>query len=470
MRYRVAVVAALVAAPAFGQGERYEVGRHLHAFEVAWDAYDADKAAKKRAAPLVNQAMQSFLKFNLADVAKSLDGARHALESADPVPAAVRWADALQVVPEARMVDAATADLAITVKPFYKTDADAPKSCVLRARIANGKAVEAGLDSLPATLKVPIKDVPGRPSADFVLTAEVVADGKVLATKTVGVSRIEKLAERVEAIKKLGKDLPAAPATIEQATLALLVKQVADLSSGAVPETDYPLSRFVAGAERLTKITEPYYIAKRPGEFWLSVPTGKTPTVIRIRVPEKLEEKKDVPILFALHGMGGSENLFFDAYGNGVVAKLAAERGWLVVAPRVSGLLGGPAPDVPAILDELTKRYPIDPKRVFLIGHSMGAAHVIQLAQRHPGRFAAVAALGGAERLTKPEALKGLPVFVGCGKLDFALPGAKSLHKALEEAKAAVTTRQYDDIEHLTIVREAAADVFKFFDGVAKKN
>src|SRR5262249_33326684 len=145
MRYRIAVVAALVAAPAFGQADRYEVGRHLHAFEVAWDAHDADKTAKKRAAPLVNQAMQSFLKFNLAEVAKSFDAARHALESADPVPAAVRWADALQVIPETRMVDATTEHVAITVKPFYKTDAEAPKSCVLRARIGNGKAVETSL-------------------------------------------------------------------------------------------------------------------------------------------------------------------------------------------------------------------------------------------------------------------------------------------------------------------------------------
>src|SRR5262245_40986029 len=258
MQYRVAVVAALVAAPAFGQADRYETGRHLHAFEVAWEVHDTDKAAKKRAAPLVNQAMQSFLKFNLPEVAKSLDAARHALESADPVPATVRWAEALQVIPEARMVDAATADVGISVKPFYKVDAEAPQSCLLRAHIANGKSVETSLNSLPTTLRVPIKDVPGRPSSDFVLTAEIVADGKVVATKVVGVSRIEKLAERVEAIKKLGKDLPASPDTIEKATLALLVKQVSDLSGGVVPETDYPLSRFVAGAERLAKVTEPY--------------------------------------------------------------------------------------------------------------------------------------------------------------------------------------------------------------------
>ncbi|HKA07470.1 MAG TPA: alpha/beta fold hydrolase, partial [Gemmataceae bacterium] len=148
-----------------------------------------------------------------------------------------------------------------------------------------------------------------------------------------------------------------------------------------------------------------------------------------------------------------------------IVPRLASERGWIVVATKVSGPLGsGPAPDVVGILDELSKRYPIDPKHVYLIGHSLGAAHAVLLAQRHPGRFAAIAALGGSGRVTKPEALKGLPVFVGCGKLDFALTGVKTLQKSLEDAKAVVTYKEYDDIEHMLIVREAAGDVFKFFD------
>jgi predicted esterase len=136
-----------------------------------------------------------------------------------------------------------------------------------------------------------------------------------------------------------------------------------------------------------------------------------------------------------------------------------------VVATKVSGPLGsGPTPDVAGILDELSRRYPIDPKRVYLLGHSLGAAHAVLLAQKHPGRFAAIAALGGGGKVSKPEALKGLPVFVGCGKLDMALPAAKSLQKSLEDAKAVVTYKEYDDIEHMLIVREAAGDVFKFFE------
>jgi predicted esterase len=455
----------LCSIPAIAQADRYELGRRVHDLEVAWDEHATDAAARKRAAPLVNDAVQNFFKLNVPAAGKSLDDARHALSSAEPASFAVRWADALQIVPVARAVDAAVDDVSIAVKAFYKVEGDAPKGVIARAKLGAGKPVEVSLDTLPATLKVPIKPVPGTPSADFTLVVEIIAEGKTLSRKETRISRIEKFAERLAAVKKLAGDVPTPPTTIEQATFLLLVKQLEDISAKKTPETDYPFSRLIFGAERLSKVKEPYYIPSRPGEFWLSIPTEKKTTVVRIRIPPKLEEKKSVPVVIALHGMGGSENLYFDAYGNGIVPRLAAERGWLIVAPRVEGILGaGPAPNVPAILDELAKRYPIDPKRVYLIGHSMGAGHAVQLAQQNPERYAAVAALGGGGRVSKGDSLKSTRFFVGCGTKDFLLAGSKSLHKALEEAKMAATFKEYEDIEHLLIVREAAGDVFKFFE------
>jgi predicted esterase len=461
----------LIAAPAFAQADRdrYDLGRRAHAFEVAWDEKADDPAARKRAVPHIDKAVKAFLGFNLSAGAAELDAARHALASAAPVPPAGRWADSLQILPESHVVDAAAADLVVVVKQAYKPEGAAPEGLVLRARLGTGKPVEAPLDSLPTTVRVPVQGVPGPPSADFKWTAEVLSDGKVLSTRTVGVSRVEKFKDRLAAVQRSAADLPSPPKTIEEATFGLLVKTLGQLANKQTPETDLPVSRFLAGAERLATVTEPYYLPKRPGEFWLSVPTekAKTGTVIRIRIPPKLEERKDpVPVVVALHGMGGSENVYFDGYGNGIIPRLASERGWIVIAPRVEGPLGtGQPPPVPAILDELAKRYPIDPKRVYLVGHSMGAGHAIQLAQAEPKRYAAVAALGGGGRLTRPEAVKDVRFFVGCGKLDFALTGARALQKSLDEAKAPVALKEYDDVEHLLVVREAASDVFKFFEG-----
>lgn len=463
---RSAILIFLVAvSPSFAQFDRYELGRRIHDFEVAWDEKSDDQDARKRAAPLVNQAVQNFLKLNVTGAAQSIDAARRALYSGEPASASVRWADALQVAPDSRAVDAATEEFGVAVKPFYKVEVDAPKGAIARAKLGAGKPVETELAKLPATIKLPIKSVPGTPSADFPLVVEIVVDGKVLVRKETRIARIEKFAERLAAVKKAVAEVPSPPSTVEQATFVLLVKLLEDAANKKALETDYPTSRLMFGAERMAKVKEPYYIASRPGEFWLSFPIDKKATVVRIRIPPKLEQKKSVPVVFALHGMGGSENLYFDGYGNGIVPRLAAERGWIVVAPRVEGLLGaGPAPNVPAILDELAKRYPIDPKRVYLIGHSMGAGHAIELAQKNPGRFAAVAVLGGGGKITKPDALKPVSFFIGCGKLDFALTAAKSLQKELYTAGVKAGLSEYDDIEHLLIVRAAAADVFKFLD------
>jgi pimeloyl-ACP methyl ester carboxylesterase len=465
---RLSLLCIVVASPAFAQFDRYEVGRRIHDFEVVWEEKANDKEARKRAAPLVNQTGQSFLKLKVSEAAQSLDAARHALLSTEPASAAVRWADALQIVPEARAVDATTEELSVTLKPFYKVDVKAPNGAIARAKLGAGKPVEVAIDKLPATIQVPVKSAPGTPSADFPLVVEIVADGQTLARKETKVARIEKFAERLAAVKKASEDVPSSPKTIEQASFLLLVKLLEDAANKKSLETDYPTSRLMFGAERLAKVKEPYYIASRPGEFWLSIPTGKKPTVVRIRIPPKLEEKKTpVPIIFALHGRAGSENLFFDGYGIGMTPRLAAERGWIIVSPHADGgLLGsGPAPDVPAILDELIKRYPIDPKRVYLIGHSMGAGHALDLAQKEPSRYAGIALLGGSGKITKRDALKSLPVFAGCGKLDPALDNVRSFEKDLADAGAKVSTHEYDDIEHMLIVREAAADVFKFFDG-----
>ena len=69
----------------------------------------------------------------------------------------------------------------MTVKHFYPVDIEAPKRAMSAIRLGTGKPVEAALDTLPTTVSVPVKDVPGSASADFKLDAEIVVDGKVLS-------------------------------------------------------------------------------------------------------------------------------------------------------------------------------------------------------------------------------------------------------------------------------------------------
>jgi len=167
----------------------------------------------------------------------------------------------------------------------------------------------------------------------------------------------------------------------------------------------------------------------------------------------------------ALHGLGGSENLFFDAYGHGAIVLECKSRGWLLVATRSGGF--GDVPPVAAIVDELVRSYPVDRSRLYLVGHSMGATHAIEAAQTIPGKVTAVAALGGGGSVRTPEAVKSLPIFVGCGAEDFILTWARILARSLESAGAKVRVKEYADVEHVVVVREALKDVFAFFESVS---
>jgi pimeloyl-ACP methyl ester carboxylesterase len=167
-----------------------------------------------------------------------------------------------------------------------------------------------------------------------------------------------------------------------------------------------------------------------------------------------------------MHGAGGSENLFFEGYGAGHIVAECRKRGWLLVATR-SGLAFGTPPPVPVLLDELAKRYPLDPKRAFVVGHSMGAMQTVELVQKYPGKFAAAAALGGGGTVRDAKAFASLPLFVGVGEKDgIALAGARGLNKALAGAKN-LTFKEYPNVEHMVIVRAALPDVFESFDRAA---
>src|SRR5262249_26885343 len=233
---------------------------------------------------------------------------------------------------------------------------------------------------------------------------------------------------------------------------------------GKALETNYPAARLLREAESLTQTLaagKQHYGPDRSGQFWLTLPAAGGPVPVRVQVPEGLRKDRPVPLVVALHGAGGSDTLFFDAAGGGAIARLCAARGWLLAAPR-NGLPAG-------LLDEVRRLYPVDRQKVFLVGHSMGAAQAVAAACDTPSQFRAVAALGGGGRVVASEGLKGVAFFVAAGTEDFALAGARTLQGTLKNA--GVRPLQYRDpadVEHLVIVRLALPGVFAFFDGLLK--
>ncbi|MBL8866819.1 MAG: hypothetical protein JNK93_14775, partial [Planctomycetia bacterium] len=349
-------------------------------------------------------------------------------------------------------------EVVVTVKPFYAIKGDPPPGATAMLHWNLEPPVDVQLAKFPA--KVTFTREPTAIQGVIRLKFTVKLGENTISESVQRIAFAENLPKRLERLREFGKQ---SPATIETATVKDRVELFEELAAGTIPETELPGLALLEEAKRI--LDSPTFFSRdNPGQFWLSVPLDKKKTQpLRLFVPKGLDAKKPVPIVMALHGAGGSDKLFFDGYGAGHIVKECEKRGWLLVAPR--SLLGfGSGPPVKTILDALGERYPIDRSKVFLVGHSMGAAQTVALCQENPGLFAAAAALGGGGGRVKQAAFAKLPFFIGVGDKDFALPGARALAKALPDA----TYKEYAGLEHMLIVREALPDVFAGWDTIAK--
>jgi poly(3-hydroxybutyrate) depolymerase len=463
----------LVPGPARAQGERFEIGQRLRAFEAAWERHP-DEAARKRALERLPPVTALFFQNKVQEIARILDEARHALASEKAPPPEVRWADTLSVQPVTRFADANLRELKVSLRAFYQVKPTAPQGSTLRLTLvkADGKttlaAQETVIKELPLEVALPVEAGEG----DCTLVAQVRAGGKVLAEAPgQTISLVADLTGRLAALKKAVEALPGNPG-IERRTLADRVALLEALAAGASMEMNYPAARLLAEAEAVRQAAQEgkrYFGEKKSGSFWLRLPVGSKGVAVRLLAPESVREGKPLPLVIALHGAGGSENLFFEGYGSGEVVRQCRRRGWLLVAPRTEGFSLTAA--TAELIDEVARLYPVDRKRVFLVGHSMGAMQAVTAAADAPDRFAAVAALaGGGGFLKKSEGMKALPIFVGVGSKDFMAGMARNLKDGLRQAGVAgVEFREYPDVEHLVIVRVALPEVFAFFDKAARR-
>ena len=451
-----------------GQADRYELGRRLKAFESQWEKVTA--ADRARALQILPAATRQFLTLQNAAAARTLDEATWALTSAAAPDPAQRWLASLAVVPERRIMDAKQRTLTVKLRQVYAVPEPSELAGSLTWRLDAGKNPDeqrsgtARFAKLPSLITLNFTDARPLPEGDHRLTMVLrLGDATTTITATISVIRdLELRWKRLQAAE-VGES-----ATLETATLASHRERLTTLLSGEVPESDTPAARLFSEAEAVASSPDKrFFSASRDGDFWLTVPTamGNKRTPCRLFVPSGLDLQKAVPIVVALHGVGGSENLFFEGYGAGCVIAEAKKRGWFVLAPRGGlGFFGGPPP-IREILDRLAERYPIDRQKVFLVGHSMGAALVVELVQKEQGYFAAVAALGGGGRVRSVQSFRQVPTFIGVGSADFARSAAIKLHRELASTPdVSVKFREYPQIEHIVIVRAAVADVFSHYE------
>lgn len=163
--------------------------------------------------------------------------------------------------------------------------------------------------------------------------------------------------------------------------------------------------------------------------------------------PALVASKRPVGVLLALHGAGGDENMFVDAYGQGIAARLAAEQGLVLVSPTTTPFVQSAEP-LDSLLALLRREFRMDSARVFVMGHSMGAGAAASLARARPAQIAAVVCMAGGA----PVSVAGAPpmLFIGAA-LDPIIPAAR-----VRAAAEGTPTGRYEELAaegHTLMVR-----------------
>lgn len=261
----------------------------------------------------------------------------------------------------------------------------------------------------------------------------------------------ESLVSRLDALA----DAPEALREIARARAALITDLPPGLSFAELRFD--PLTRLDQVLAELSAIEsgrDPY--ALRAGDTWSVFASRAGLTPLRLYVPEslRLAEPRSgpgVPLVVALHGAGGDENLWMDGYAAGAIQRLADERGFIVASPLAYPFMGDPGIFDDLIAD-LSTRYPIDPSRIHVIGHSMGGIGTSLLAQRRAGVIASACAIAGAASLDPERPCAPLLVFAA--ERDRIVPASRVRRacRAAIEAGLPIELRGSANLGHSLVV------------------
>jgi predicted peptidase len=179
-----------------------------------------------------------------------------------------------------------------------------------------------------------------------------------------------------------------------------------------------------------------------------------------------------LPVLVFLHGSGqvGTDNSSqLDGGANGAVALLdraeREDRSLIFVAPQIPVAYWAPE-QVMEVVKDVLRRYPGDPRRVYLTGLSSGATGVFDAMKDYPGCFAAAVPMSGMTEIAGLAAIAPVPMWLFHGIKDGtaniesgaggAMVGSRALVRALRAAGGHPRYTEYDDLGHVIWARAYA--------------
>jgi phospholipase/carboxylesterase len=173
-------------------------------------------------------------------------------------------------------------------------------------------------------------------------------------------------------------------------------------------------------------------------------------------VPEYYTPDRTWPLVMALHGGSGNGRGFLWSW-----LRDARSHGAIVVAPTATGntwaLMGedSDTPNLARILDVVRGRWNVDATKLLLTGMSDGGTFCYVTGLENASPFTHLAPVAATfhplmAEMADAERLRGLPVYLVHGRLDWMFPVqvARQTRDALSAAGADVTYREIDDLSH----------------------
>ena len=178
----------------------------------------------------------------------------------------------------------------------------------------------------------------------------------------------------------------------------------------------------------------------KPGTYMETMQSGGQSREYIIHIPIGFNGTKALPLVFVLHGFGGSDQGM--AKGTGMIPK-ADQENFIVVFPNGTGTPSGwnviinPQPATTAddlsffrdMINRFEQRLRVDPKRIYVAGFSNGAFMAHQLGAELSDQLAAIAVVEGAigthedgSSLVIPQPSGPLPVVIFHGEKDTTVP------------------------------------------------
>lgn len=331
-------------------------------------------------------------------------------------------------------------------------------------------------------------DVNGVADGSYVLEAQVFDAGTALGRTTLPVVLSMGLDARLRALDAAAGAVPAAV----RADVTYPADYIRKVNRGLVGLGTFAVGAEVAAAEAVAKAArggaDPF--KGRTGDFERHYVLDGANEVMpyRVYVPTSYRVATPTPLVIALHGLGATEDSFFDSYAK-LPPKLAEQHGFLLAAPlgfRVdgfygSGLMGAgdvasrrrseySEKDVLEVLTLMRAHYNVDASRIYLIGHSMGAIGTWALATKYPDLWAALAPFSGIGAPQSAGRIKGIPQFVVHGDADDTVnvSGSRAMVAALRKLGATVTYVEVPGGSHTDVVVPHLPKAFEFLAGQRK--